>query len=65
MHLRAPSTPHGVTALGWGVFFGLFIWIGGMAVGFKGGFSFILGAVAGFLIFVFVRAYGEDAPRRP
>jgi hypothetical protein len=64
MHLRAPSTPQGVSALAWAIFFGVFIWIGGIAVGYKGGFTFILGAVSGFLIFVFVRAYGDDEPRR-
>ena len=27
--------------------------------------TFIAGCVAGFLIFLFVRVYGEDEPRRP
>ena len=30
-----------------------------------GAVSFIVGCVAGFLIFLFVRVYGEDEPRRP
>ena len=65
MHLRAPSFAPGVTAFLWALFFGLFIWIGGRAVGFPSGTTFIAGAVAGFLIFLLIRAYGEDEPRRP
>ena len=44
------------------MFLGLFIWIGGIAVGIDGAMSFIVGCVAGFLIFLFVRVYGEDDP---
>jgi hypothetical protein len=65
MHLRPPSIAHGVTSLLWAVFLGLFIWIGGIAVGINGAMSFIVGCVAGFLIFLFVRVYGEDDPSRP
>ena len=35
MHLRPPSIDHGVTSFLWALFFGLFIWIGGSAVGFE------------------------------
>ena len=65
MHLRLPAVDHGVISFVWAVFFGLLIWIGGQAVGFGGGITFIVGCVAGFLIFVFVRVYGEDEPTRP
>lgn len=66
MHLpRPPAIAHGITSLLWAIFLGLFIWIGGQAVGISGGISFIAGAVGGFLIFLFVRVYGEDEPRRP
>jgi len=65
MHLRKPSTDHGVASFLWAVFFGLFIWIGGSAVGYASAMCFIVGCVAGFFIFLFVRAYGEDEPRRP
>lgn len=64
MHLRPPSIAHGVTSFLWALFLGLFIWIGGSAVGISGAISFIVGAVAGFLIFLFVRVYGEDEPSR-
>ena len=43
----------------------MFIWLGGIAVGFSGATSFVVGAVAGFGIFLYVRVYGEDEPRRP
>ena len=65
MHLRPPSIAHGVTSFLWALFLGLFIWIGGIAVGISGAISFIVGCVAGFLIFLFVRVYGEDEPSRP
>ena len=65
MHLRLPAIDHGIVSLVWAIVFGGFIWIGGAAVGFGSAVSFIAGCVAGFLIFVFVRAYGEDEPRRP
>jgi hypothetical protein len=56
---------HGITSFLWALFFALFIWIGGAAVGYGSAMSFIVGAVCGFLIFLFVRVYGEDEPRRP
>jgi hypothetical protein len=65
MHLRPPAIAHGITSLLWAIFLGLFIWVGGIAVGISGAISFIAGAVGAFLIFLFVRVYGEDEPRRP
>ena len=65
MHLRMPSIARGVTSFLWALFFFLFIWIGGVSVGFSKATCFIVGAVAGFLIFLFVRVYGETEPKRP
>ena len=65
MHLRPPAFDHGITSFVWAVIFGLFIWIGGAAVGYSSAVSFVVACVAAFLIFVFVRVYGEDEPRRP
>ena len=65
MHLRLPAFDRGITSFLWALFFGLFIWIGGRALTFGGAVSFIAGCVAAFLIFLFVRVYGEDEPRRP
>ena len=65
MHLRPPASDHGVTSFLWAVFFWLFIWIGGSAVGYSSSMTFIIGAVVGFLAFLLIRVYGEDEPRRP
>jgi hypothetical protein len=65
MHLRLPAFDHGVTSFLWALFFGLLVWIGGAAVGYNGAITFIVGCVAAFLIFLYVRVYGEDEPRRP
>jgi hypothetical protein len=65
MHLRPPSIAHGVTSFLWALFFGLFIWLGGSMIGYGSAMTFLIACVAGFLIFVFVRVYGEDDPRRP
>ena len=65
MHLRMPSIAHGITSFLWALFFFLLIWIGGVGVGFSKATCFVVGAVAGFLIFLFVRVFGEDEPKRP
>jgi len=65
MHLRPPAIDHGIISFLWAVFFGLFIWIGGSAVGYGSAETFLIGAVVGFLTFVFVRVYGDEEPRRP
>ena len=62
-HFRPPSISHGVTSFLWGLFFGAFIWGGLLSVGVSGATSFIIGAVAGAGIFVYVRIYGAGAPR--
>jgi len=64
-HFRLPAFDHGVTSFLWALFFFLFIWLGGTMVGFGGAVTFIVGAVAGFLIFLYIRLYGEDEPRIP
>jgi hypothetical protein len=64
-HLRLPAFDHGVTSFLWAFFFFVFIWLGGSSVGFGSAVTFIVGAVAGFLIFLFIRLYGEDEPRIP
>jgi hypothetical protein len=64
VHLRPPSVDHGVISLLWAVGLGLYIWIGGLAVGVSGPTAFIVGAVSAFLIFLFVRIRGEERPRQ-
>jgi hypothetical protein len=60
-----PSISQGVQAFLWAVFFFLFIWLGGVLVGYSTATCFIVAAVAGFLIFLFVRIYGEEEPQLP
>jgi hypothetical protein len=63
MHLRPPTFAHGVISFLWGFGLALFIWIGSLAVGVDGATAFIVAAVAGAAIFLFVRVYGEERPR--
>ena len=65
MHLRPPSFDHGVISFVWAIGLGLFIWVGLRTVGVSGGTAIILAALAGAAIFLYVRAYGEEEPRRP
>ncbi len=63
-HVRPPSIDKGVSAFLWAFGFFLYLWLGMIAVGVGKGTSFILAAVAGGAIFLFIRVYGEDRPRR-
>ena len=60
---RPPSIDHGVASFIWAVLLGLFIWGGLLAVGVSGGTSLVLAIVAAFLIFLYVRLYGEEQVR--
>jgi hypothetical protein len=64
MHLRPPSYDHGVISFLWAVGLALYIWLGLRAVGFENAGAFVIACVAGFAIFLFVRVYGEEEPRR-
>lgn len=61
---RPPSIDHGIVSFLWAALLGLFIWVGLLAVGVSDATSFILAALAGFGIFLFVRLYGEEEVRR-
>jgi hypothetical protein len=63
--LRAPARSHSTTALLWALGFALYIFLGGLAIGWKKDVSFVLAGVAGFGVFLLVRIYGADEPRRP
>jgi hypothetical protein len=63
-HLRLPAFSHGFWAFLWGLVFGVYVWLGGLAVGVNGGTAFILGAVITFLVYLLVLAYGTDEPQR-
>ena len=62
--LRKPATSHSTTSMLWALGFGLYIFLGGIAIGWTRGVALVLAGVAGFGIFLFVRMYGEDEPRR-
>jgi hypothetical protein len=64
-HLRPPSIAHGVLSFVWGLVFGLYVWLGMLAVGVSGATSFIVGCVVGAGTFLYVRIYGVEQPRRP
>jgi len=64
MHLpRPPSIDRGTSAGLWAVGFGLYIFLGALAVGVSLGTSFIVSIVAIGLIFLFIRIYGADERR--
>lgn len=63
-HLRPPAISRGVVSFIWALVFGIYVWLGGVAVGVSGGTAFIFGAVIGFLVFLLVMAYGADQPQR-
>ena len=65
MHLRMPSIDHGVKSALCGIGLGLFIWFGLLAVSVSQPVSFIVGALSGFLIYLFVRRNGVNEPRPP
>jgi hypothetical protein len=63
-HLRPPSIAHGVLSFVWALVFGLYVWLGMLAVGVSGATSFIVGAVVGAGTFLYVRIAGVEQPRR-
>jgi len=63
-HLRLPAFSHGFWAFLWGLIFGVYVWLGGLAVGFSGATTFIIGAVTAFLVYLLVLAFGSDEARR-
>jgi hypothetical protein len=61
---RPPAFSPGFTSFVWGVIFGLFIWVGLLAIGISSGTAFLFGLVAAVLIFFYVRLFGADPLRR-
>jgi hypothetical protein len=58
---RLPSTDRGVSSFWWALFFAVLIWLGGVAVGVSQALAILVGAVAGFFIFLLVRLRGGAA----
>ena len=66
MHLpRPPSIDRGTSAGLWAIGFGLYIFLGALAVGVGLGTSFVVTIVATGLIFLYIRLYGADERRAP
>ena len=63
-HLRPPSVDKGVSAFFWAFGFFLSLWLGMIALGITTGTAFVLSAVAGGAIFLFIRLYGEGRATR-
>jgi hypothetical protein len=61
---RPPSFDHGVTSFFWGLGLGVIIWLGLLGFGVSGATAFIMAAVAGAAIFLYVRIYGEEELKR-
>ena len=64
MHLRAPSVDKGVQAFLWALFFFLYLFLGMLAIGVAKGNAFVFSALAAFGIFLYIRIFGEETPRR-
>jgi membrane protein implicated in regulation of membrane protease activity len=64
VHIRPPSIDQGVIALLWAVGLGAYIYFGLLAVGESGAIAIVISLVSAAAIWLFVRARGEDQPRR-
>jgi membrane protein implicated in regulation of membrane protease activity len=64
-HLRPPSIDHGVASFLWAAGFGMFIYLGLVAVGISQADGVILAALSFAAIFLYVRIFGEQELRQP
>ena len=64
MQLRPPSIDHGVISFVWAFVLAILIWLFMIGIGISKPTAFIISAVAGCAIFLYVRLYGEDELRR-
>ena len=64
MHLRPPSVDHGIMSFVWAFLLGVLLWAFMLGIGISKPTSFLVSAVAACGIFLYVRLYGEDEPRR-
>ena len=66
MHLRMPSIDHGVVSFVIAIMIALLWWVFMVGIGISKPTSFIISAVLGCAVFLYIRLYGEDEvrPRR-
>jgi hypothetical protein len=62
--LRPPAFSHGFTSFLWALGFGLFVWIGLLAVGIGGGAAIVYGFLVGLASFFFILLFGGPRYRR-
>jgi hypothetical protein len=60
VHLRPPSLDHGLVAGLWAIGLGLYIFLGGVAIGAGSAESVIIAAVSAAIILVYIRLYGRE-----
>jgi hypothetical protein len=61
VHLRPPSIDPGTSAGLWAIALALLIFFGSISLGVDRAPAFIVSALVGFGIFLYVRLYGRDA----
>ena len=64
MSLRPPSVDHGIVSFIWAFVIGLLLWLFMLGIGISKATSFIIAALVALGVFLYVRLYGEDEPRR-
>ena len=64
LHLRPPSIDHGIISFVWALVLAILLWAFMLAVGVSKPTAFIIAALVGCAIFLYVRLYGEDELRR-
>ena len=64
MSLRPPSVDHGIMSFVWAFLLGVLLWAFMLGIGISKATSFIVAALVACGIFLYVRLYGEDDPRR-
>jgi len=65
VHLpRPPSVDHGVVSFIWAFVLGVLLWAFMLAIGASKPTAFLVAALVACAIFLYVRLYGEDEPRR-
>jgi heme O synthase-like polyprenyltransferase len=64
VHLRPPSIDHGILSFVWAFVIGLLLWLFMLGIGISKATSFIVAVLVAFGVFLYVRLYGEDEPRR-
>jgi hypothetical protein len=62
---KPPSIDHGIVSFIWAFVLAVLLWLFMIGIGTTRPTAFIVSAVAGCAIFLYVRLYGEDEPRRP